>query len=197
MEITVAAVKELRERTNAGMLDCKKALVEANGNLDDAVRILREKGLAAAAKRADRETSDGRIACYLHHGDRIASMVEVNCETDFVARTDQFGELVHELALQVAATNPRFLSIEDVPEDIVEQEKAIYRTQVEGSKPDHIIEKIVEGKLRKFYEEVCLLEQSFVRDPDRKIKDLIADTVVAVGEKIAVRRFVRYELGGE
>ncbi len=195
MEITTQLVKELRDRTGAGMLDCKKALVETQGDMEAAVRLLREKGLAAAAKRAGREANEGRIGVYVHHSERIASMVEVNCETDFVARTEQFGTLAHDLAMQVAATNPRFLSPEDVPPEVLEEERAIYRSQIEGNKPDHIIERIIEGKLAKFYQEACLLEQPFIRDPDRKVRDLVTEVAAQVGENVVVRRFARFELG--
>lgn len=197
MQVSVNAVKELRERTSAGMLDCRQALVDSNGDMEAAIRLLREKGLAQAAKRGDRQANEGRIGCYVHQGNRIATLVELNCETDFVARTDEFVELAHELAMQVAATNPRYLLIEDIPEEVLEQERAVYRSQVEGSKPDHIIERIVEGKLSKFYQEACLLEQPFIRDGDRKVKDLVLDLAAKTGENIVLRRFVRYELGEE
>lgn len=195
MEITVEQVKELRTRTGAGVLDCRKALAETNGDLDAAARLLREKGLAEAAKRAGRETRDGRIEAYVHPGNRIAVLIEVNCETDFVARTDGFVHLAHELAMQVAATNPRYLTKEEVPAAVLEEERAVYRSQIEGNKPAQVIERIVEGKLTKFYEEACLLEQPSIRTPDRKVKDLVTDYVAQVGENVVVRRFVRYELG--
>lgn len=188
-------VKELRARTGAGVLDCRKALAEAKGDIEAAVRLLREQGLAEAAKRSGREAREGRIECYVHHGNRIAAMVELNCETDFVARTEGFVRLAHELAMQVAATNPRFLSKEDVPQEVLEEERAIYRSQIEGNKPPQVIERIVEGKLGKFYEEACLLEQPSIRDPERRVKDLVNELAAQVGENVIVRRFVRFELG--
>lgn len=195
MDIPIEMVKELRARTGAGVLDCRKALAEAQGNIEAAVRLLREQGLAEAAKRSGREAREGRIECYVHHGNRIAAMVELNCETDFVARTEGFIRLAHELAMQVAATNPRFLSKEDVPEEVLEEERAIYRSQIEGNKPPQVIERIVEGKLSKFYEEACLLEQPSIRDPERRVKDLVNELAAQVGENVVVRRFVRFELG--
>jgi len=195
LEITVEQVKELRTRTGAGVLDCRKALAETTGDVEAAVRMLREKGLAEAAKRAGREAREGRIEGYIHPGNRIAVLLELNCETDFVARTESFVHLAHELAMQVAATNPRYLAKEDVPEAIQEEERAIYRSQIEGNKPPQVVERIVEGKLGKFYEEACLLEQPSIRAPERKIKDMITDFVALVGENVVIRRFVRYELG--
>jgi elongation factor Ts len=177
------------------MLDCKKALVEAQGDMDEAIQVLRKKGLAAAAKRADREANDGRIGVYVHHNERIVTLVELNCETDFVARTEEFGQLAHALAMQVAATNPQFLSKEDVPEKVLEQEREIFRSQIEGKKPDHIIDRIIEGRLGKFLEEACLLEQPFIHDSDRKIKDVVTEMAATVGENVVLRRFVRFELG--
>jgi len=195
VEVTVEQVKELRNQTGAGVLDCRTALAECGCDMEAAMRLLREKGLAEAAKRAGRETHEGRIESYVHPGNRIGVLVEVNCETDFVARTDDFVHLVHELALQVAATNPRYLAKEDVPEEILEEERSLYRSQVEGEKPPHVIERIVEGKLGKFYEENCLLEQPSIRTPDCKVKDMILNFIAQVGENVVVRRFVRYELG--
>ncbi len=195
MEISIEMVKELRARTGAGVLDCRKALAETRGDIEAAIRILREQGLTEAAKRSGREAREGRIECYIHHGNRIAAMVELNCETDFVARTEGFIHLAHELAMQVAATNPRFLSKEDVPEEVLAEERAIYRSQIEGNKPPQVIERIVEGKLAKFYEEVCLLEQPSIRDPERRVKDLVSELAAQVGENVVVRRFVRFELG--
>lgn len=195
MEIPIEMVKELRARTGAGVLDCREALAETKGDIEAAVRLLREQGLAEAAKRSGREAREGRIECYVHHGNRIAAMVELNCETDFVARTEGFIRLAHELAMQVAATNPRFLSKEDVPQEVLEEERAIYRSQIEGNKPPQVIERIVEGKLGKFYEEACLLEQPSIRDPGRRVKDLVNELAAQVGENVVVRRFVRFELG--
>ena len=196
MEITTATVKELRSVTGAGVLDCKKALEEANGDFDKAVELLRKKGLAAAAKRAGRAVKDGTIGYYVHMDGRVAALVEVNCETDFVARTEEFQTLAHDLAMQVVAGRPQYLSKEDVPAEVLEREREVYRAQMKDSgKPEHIIDRIVEGKLQKFYTEVCLLEQPFIKDDDLTVKDLIAQTIARTGENIRVRRFVRYELG--
>lgn len=196
MEISIEMVKELRARTGAGVLDCRKALAETQGDMEAAVRLLREQGLAEAAKRSARQAREGRIECYIHHGNRLGAMVELNCETDFVARTENFIRLAHELAMQVAATNPRFLAREDVPEAVLEEERAIYRSQIEGNKPPQVIERIVEGKLEKFFQEACLLEQPSIRDPERKVRDLVNELAAQVGENVVVRRFVRFELGG-
>ncbi len=196
MEITTATVKELRSVTGAGVLDCKNALEEANGDFDKAVELLKKKGLAAAAKRAGRAAKDGIIGHYVHMDGRVAALVEVNCETDFVARTEEFQTLAHDLAMQVVAGRPQYLSKEDVPAEVLEKEREIYRAQMKDSgKPEHIIDRIVEGKLQKFYTEVCLLEQPFIKDDDLTVKDLIAQTIARTGENIRVRRFVRYELG--
>jgi elongation factor Ts len=189
-------IKELREATGVGILDCKEALETSNGDFDQAVEYLREKGIAAAAKRAGRTASDGVIAAYVHHGNRIAAMVELNCETDFVARTDDFQKLAYDLAMHVAASRPLYLSREEVPEEVVEKEKQVYRAQMaDENKPAHIMERIIEGKLNKFYEQTCLLEQPFIRDQDLTINDLINDAVAKMGEKIVLSRFVRYEIG--
>jgi len=188
-------IKDLREKTGAGMLDCKKALTESNGDFERAVSLLRQKGLATAAKKSGRMASEGVIGSYVHMG-KIGTMVEINCETDFVARTDAFKELVKDVAMQVAAANPSYLSIEDVPQNVLEQEKEIYHAQI-TDKPAQVIEKILEGKIEKFYMENCLLEQIFIKDPEqkKKIKDLIAEAVARVGENIIIRRFVRFQLG--
>lgn len=193
--ISSEMIKDLRERTGVGMLDCKKALAESNGDFEKAVSLLRQKGLATAAKKAGRTASEGSIGSYIHMG-KIGVMVEVNCETDFVARTDAFKELVKDVAMQVAAANPSYLSIEDIPQNVIEQEKEIYRAQITG-KPPQVVEKILEGKLEKFYTENCLLEQIFIKDSEQKkrIKDLIAESVARLGENIIIRRFVRYQLG--
>ncbi len=196
MEITTAMVKELRALTNAGVLDCKNALAEAQGNMEDAVRILREKGLVVAAKKMSREAKDGLIASYIHHGARIGVLLELNCETDFVARTDVFQNLAHDLAMQIAAHNPLYIRPEDIPPAAIEAEKSIYRKQAEeGGKPPHVIDRIVEGKLKSYYDEVCLLRQPFIRDPDITVEQLIQNKIAELGENIVVRRFVRYELG--
>ncbi len=194
MEISIEAIKELRALTGAGVLDCRKALIEAELDMEAAVRLLRERGLAEAAKRAERETREGRVECYVHQGNRIGVMLEVNCETDFVANTEDFSRLAHELAMQVAASNPRFVRPEEVPEAVLEEERAKHRAEFEG-KPPQVLERIVEGRLKKFIEEACLLEQPYIRDPERKVRDIVADIVVKMGENIVVRRFVRYELG--
>jgi len=178
------------------MLDCKKALQAANGDFDKAVEYLREKGLAAAAKRSARAANDGIIGIYVHHGSRVAAMVELNCETDFVARTQEFQDLAHDLAMQVTATRPQYLSRKDVPPEVIEAEKQIYRAQMaDQNKPEHILERITEGKMTKFYEETCLLEQPFIKDDDLIIEDLINNAIAKIGENIVLRRFVRYEIG--
>jgi elongation factor Ts len=194
--ITSEMIKELRQASGAGVLDCKKALEASNGDFDQAAAYLREKGLAAAAKRATRAASDGLIGVYVHHGGRVAAMVELNCETDFVARTEEFRTLAHDLAMQVTATQPQYLSREDVPPEVIEAEKQIYRAQMaDQNKPDHIIERIVEGKLEKFYQGACILEQAFIKDEDLTVDDLIKNAIAKVGENIVLRRFVRYEIG--
>lgn len=196
MDITSEMVKELRQATGAGVLNCKKALEASNGDLDEAVEYLREKGLAAAAKRADRAASDGVIGVYVHHGSRIAAMVELNCETDFVARTKEFQALAHDLAMQVAATQPQYLTRENVPPEVIETEKQIYRAQMANqNKPEHILDRIIEGKLEKLYQGDCLLEQPFIKDEDLTVDDLIKNAIARTGENIVLRRFVRYEIG--
>ncbi len=193
--ISADAVKDLREKTGAGMMECKKALVESSGDFEKAIDLLRQRGLATAAKKAGRTASEGMIGSYIHM-DKIGVMMEVNCETDFVARTDDFREMVKDIAMHIAASNPGYLSREEVPQDVIEREKEIYRAQV-TNKPPQVVDKIVEGKLEKFYSDTCLLDQIFVKDPDqkKKIKDLITEKVAKVGENIVVRRFVRYQLG--
>lgn len=196
MEITTEMVKELRTATGAGVLECRKALETAKGDFDAAVKILREKGLAAAAKKASREANEGLIGHYIHQGSKVASLIEVNCETDFVARTDEFRALVHDLAMQVVAARAQYLRPEDVPADVLEQEKAIYRAQLaDEKKPAHVIERIIEGKLAKFYEDTCLLEQPFIKDPSVKVKDLVTTSIAKLGENIRVRRFARFAVG--
>jgi elongation factor Ts len=195
MAISASAVKELREKTGAGMMDCKKALAETGGDFEKAVDFLREKGLASASKKAARTASEGLIGSYIHM-DRIGVMVEINCETDFVARTDDFRGLVKDVAMHIAAASPLYLSREDVPQDVVEREKDIYRAQVMNKAPQ-VVDKIIEGKLDKFYSETCLLDQVFVKDPDgkKKIKDLLVEKIAKLGENMIIRRFVRYQLG--
>jgi elongation factor Ts len=196
LEITVAMVKELRQATGAGVLDCRKALEAAAGDLKNAAAALREKGLAAAAKRADRQASDGRVEAYVHPGNRVAVLLELNCETDFVARTDDFTTLAHDLALHIAFAAPRYLTREDVPGEVVERERAKYRAQaLEEGKPERIVDRIIEGRLEKFYQQVSLMEQPFVRDEEKTIQELITDAIAKLGENIIMRRFVRYQLG--
>ncbi|NMB08456.1 MAG: translation elongation factor Ts [Tissierellia bacterium] len=195
MNIKAAQVKELRERTGAGMLDCKNALVETNGDIDKAIDLLREKGLSQAAKKSSRIAAEGLVDSYIHGG-RIGVLIEVNTETDFVAKNAEFKEFVRDLAMQVAASSPKYISIEDVPEEEVNKEKEILIHQVvnEG-KPEHVAGKIVEGRLGKFYEQICLLEQPFIKDPAIKVKDLLNEKISKIGENIVIRRFVRYEVG--
>ncbi|MDD4080306.1 MAG: translation elongation factor Ts [Eubacteriales bacterium] len=196
MEITSAMVKELRERTQAGMMDCKKALIETNGDMDKAIEYLREKGLAANAKKAGRIASEGLVDSYIHLGGKIGVLVEVNCETDFVAKTDTFKNLCHDLALQIAASNPQFVSKEDVPQENLDKEREILRAQaLNEGKPEKIVDRMVEGRIEKYFKEVCLLEQPFVKNPDITVQALVNDTALASGERISVRRFTRYERG--
>ena len=196
MQVTAQMVKELREATSAGILDCRKALVATDGDFDKAVDHLREKGLAAAAKRMSREANDGLIASYIHAGGRIGVLVEVNCETDFVARTDEYQALVDEIAMQIAAMSPLYVEREDVPADVIEHERQLYRTRsLEEGKPEHIIDRIVDGRLEKFYSEVCLLEQEYIRDADKTIGELVKENIATMGENIVVSRFVRFALG--
>jgi elongation factor Ts len=193
--ISASTVKELRESTGVGMMECKKALTEAGGDLEKATQLLRERGLATAAKKAGRDTGQGLIATYIHM-DKLGVMVEINCETDFVAKTDDFKALCKDIAMHIAASNPTYVVPEDVPEDVIVKEKEIYRAQVTG-KPDNIVEKIVEGKISKFYSEYCLMEQVFVKDPDgkQKVKDLVTEAISRIGENIRVKRFARFQLG--
>ena len=198
VEINATMIKELRVRTNAGIMDCKEALNEADGDMEKAVDFLRKKGLATALKRAGRQTSEGVINSYIHAGGKIGVLVEVNCETDFVGRTDQFKEFVKNLAMHIAATKPLGIGREDIAEELVKREEEIYRAQAkEMGKPDKILDKIVQGKMEKFYTESCLLEQQYVKDTDLTIQDLIHEMVSKTGENITVGRFVRYQLGGE
>ncbi len=193
--ITAELVRSLREKTGAGMMECKKALEETAGDMEKAVDALRRKGIATAQKKAARTASQGLVASYIHM-DKIGVLIEVNCETDFVARTGDFKELVKDISMHIAAAAPAYLQREEVPQDAIDRETDIYKTQVQG-KPEHVIEKIIQGKLEKFYEEICLLDQIFVKDPEgkKKIKDLITEKVAKVGENIIVRRFTRYQLG--
>jgi len=194
--LDMESVKELRARTGAGVLDCKKALAECGDDVEKAVDYLREKGLAKAAKKVGRTAAQGLVFSYIHTNGKIGVLVELNCETDFVARTDEFQQLGHEIAMQIAAANPQYVSPEEVPSDDLEREKEIYRNQaLEEGKPAHIVDKIAEGRVNKFYEETCLLEQNYIRDPDRKIKDMVIDNIAKMGENIVVRRFARYSIG--
>jgi len=193
--ITADKVKDLREKTGAGMMDCKKALTESAGDFEKAIDCLRQKGLASAARKASRTASEGLISSYIHM-DKIGVLVEINCETDFVAKTDDFRELVKDVSLHIAAANPSYLSREDVPQDVIEREKEIYKAQV-TNKPPQVVEKIVEGKLDKFFSETCLLDQIFIKDPEQKakVKDLVTEKIAKLGENILIRRFARFQLG--
>lgn len=194
--VTAQEVKELRERTGVGMMDCKRALVEANGDMDEAIKILREQGLAAAAKKAGRIAAEGIVEAYIHLNGKIGVMVEVNCETDFVAKTPDFKAFVHSIAMHIAAAKPLYVNKEEVPQAEIEAEKEIIRAQaLNEGKPEKIVDKIVEGRISKYYKEVCLMEQQYILDTDTTIAQMVNDQVVKVGEKISIRRFVRYEMG--
>jgi elongation factor Ts len=196
MEITAAAVNELRKLTGAGMMDCKKALQEANGDMVEATDLLRKKGLASLAKRAGKEAKEGLIEAYIHGAGRIGVMVEVNSETDFVARSEDFRNFAHDVALQIAAANPVYVVREDVPDTIIEKEMNIYRAQgIEEGKPENVLDKIATGRLEKYYQQVCLMEQTFVKNPDLTMKDYLGGVAAKLGENIGVRRFERFELG--
>ena len=198
MSISADLVKKLREKTGAGMMDCKKALEKAGGDMDEAIDHLREQGMARATKKASRTAKEGIIYSYIHPGDKLGVLLEVNCETDFVARTEDFKLLSKDIAMQIAATNPLVVTRSDLKPEILEKEKEIYRTQAKNEgKPERIIERIVEGKLEKYFQEVCLLEQPFVKDQDRSVKDRIDETIAKLGENIAVKKFVRFRLGEE
>ncbi len=195
-EITAKMVKELRDQTGAGIMDCKAALAECDGDTDKAIKYLREKGIAKAAKKASRETSEGIIYSYIHPGDKLGVLVEINCETDFVARTEDFKLFAKDVAMQIAAADPRVVGREELTEDIIEAERDVYRNQAkQEGKPDKIIEKIVDGKIEKFFGEACLMEQPFVKDTDRTVSDIVTETIAKLGENIKIRRFVRYRLG--
>lgn len=196
MDITADTVKKLREKTGVGLMDCKEALKHTNGDMEKAVDYLREKGLAKMAKRMGRVASEGSIASYIHTGGKVGAIVEINCETDFVAKTDQFQNFVKDVAMQITASNPLYVKREDIPQDHIDREKTIYRNQaLESGKPEKIIDKIADGKLEKFYQEVCLVEQTFIKNPDITIKDLLEELLVKTGEKIVINRFVRFQLG--
>jgi elongation factor Ts len=195
-KIEASLVKELRERTGAGMMDCKKALSEVNGDMEKAVEYLREKGLAAANKKAGRTTSEGIVEAYIHGGGRIGVLVEVNCETDFVAKTDDFRTMVRDIAMQIAAASPQYISKEEVPASVIEREREILRAQaLNEGKPEKILDKMVEGRLEKFFSEICLMEQAFIREGDLTVKEYLQSKVATLGENISVRRFVRYQMG--
>ncbi len=197
-EISAQMIKELRTRTNAGVLNCKEALKDADGDMEKAIDFLRKKGLATALKRAGRETSEGLIHSYIHTGGKIGVLVEVNCETDFVAKTDEFKKFVKDLAMHIAASKPLGIRREDIPEQVIQREEEIYRAQaVETGKREKILDKIIQGKMEKFYKESCLLDQQYIKDPDITTQDLIHDIITKTGENITVRRFVRYQLGAE
>jgi elongation factor Ts len=196
MEISTELVKDLRQRTGAGVMDCKTALRESEGNIEGAIDYLRRKGLASAAKRAGRIATDGLVSAYIHAGGKIGVLVEVNCETDFVARTEDFQTFVKNTAMQVAATNPQYIIREEVPPEVLEKERDIYRTQaLEEGKPEKVIDKIVSGKLERFFAEVCLLEQTYIKDPDLTVKEVLDALIAKVGENISIRRFARFQLG--
>lgn len=196
MAVTMELVQKVRQITGAGVMDCKKALEETQGDIEEAIKVLRTKGMAQAEKKAARATSQGLIASYIHAGGQLGVLVEVNCETDFVARTEDFQSLVHNIALQIAAANPLYVKRQDVPEEVLVKEREIARAQVVG-KPANIVDKIVEGKLEKYYEQVCLLDQLFIKDDTMKVSELIKNNIARIGENISVKRFVRFKLGEE
>ena len=196
MSVDASVVKELREKTGAGMMDCKKALVETSGNIDKAIDFLRKSGIAKAEKKGDRTAKEGLVFSYIHHGGRLGVLVELNCETDFVAKTDGFSDLAHNIAMQIAATSPLAVTREDIDQTLLDKEKEIFTDQAkESGKPKEIIGKIVDGRLEKFYAESCLMEQQFIKDPDRKIGDLITDAVSTLGENIIINQFSRFSVG--
>lgn len=196
--ISAAAVKELREKTGAGMMDCKKALEETGGDLEKAVDVLRKKGIAKAEKKSSRDVKDGLVEAYIHAGGKLGVLVEINCETDFVAKTDDFKEFARNVAMQIAATNPLGISREDIPGNVVKKEMEIYIDQARGSgKPDHILEKIAQGKLEKFYAENVLLEQAYIRNPEKTLKDYLTEIIAKLGENITIRQFSRFRIGYE
>ena len=198
MEITTAQIKELREATSAGVLECRKALEQAQGDMAKAAAILKEKGLAKAAKKSERATQDGRVELYAHPGNRMGVMLEVNCESDFVARTEGFKTLVHDLALHIAFSNPQYIKPEDIPADVLEAQRAAFKAEaIASGKPEAVLDRIVQGKLDKYYDNTCLLRQPFVKDDKVKIGDMVTNAIATIGENIIIRRFVRYELGEE
>lgn len=196
MAISAKLVKELRDKTGAGMMDCKKALTETDGDMEKAVEYLREKGIAKAAKKSDRIAAEGVVESYIHAGGRIGVLVEVNCETDFVAKTDDFKNFVRDIAMQIAAMNPKYVRSEEIPASVVEKEREILKQQaLQEGKPEHIVDKMVEGRLQKHFKDICLLDQPFVKDPDKTVDQLVKEMIAKIGENINIRRFVRYEMG--
>lgn len=196
MAISAAQVKELREKTGAGMMDCKKVLTEADGDMEKAIELLREKGLSKAEKKADRVAAEGVVESYIHAGGRIGVLVEINCETDFVGKTDEFRSFAKDIAMQIAALNPRHVRREEISEEELGKERQVLRNQaLQEGKPEHIVDKMVEGRLDKFFEQVCLLEQPFIKDSDKTVDELVKEKIAKIGENISIRRFVRYELG--
>ncbi len=194
--ITAAMVKELRDKTGAGMMDCKKALQESEGDFDKAIELLRKRGIAKAAKRANREAKEGIVTAYIHPGSKLGVLVEVNCETDFVANTEDLQNFAKNIAMHIAASNPLAIKREDLDQELLNKEKEIYRDQALNSgKPEHIVEKIIEGRIEKYYSEVCLLEQPYVKDPDKSVKELLTEIIAKVGENVTIRRFARYRIG--
>lgn len=197
MKITSQMVKELRDKTNAGMMDCKRALGETEGDMEKAVDLLRQKGLAVAQKRADRATSEGVVECYIHAGSKLGVMVELGCETDFVAKTDDFIAFAKDIAMHVAASSPVAITREEVPADLIDREREIYKAQaLESGKPENIVDKIISGKIEKFIGEVCLLDQKFVKNPDLSVQDLLNELIAKMGENISIKRFARFQIGG-
>ena len=196
MKIDAKLVMELRQKTGAGMMDCKKALLESNGSLENAIDHLRKTGITKAEKKGTRQTKEGLIYSYIHAGSRLGVLLEINCETDFVGKTDGFSELAHNIAMQIAATNPLALNVESLDESIVNREKNIFKEQAESQgKPEKIIEKMIEGRMQKFFQESCLLEQTYIKDPDKKVKDLITESIATLGENISINRFIRFAIG--
>jgi elongation factor Ts len=196
MKITAAMVKDLRQKTGAGMMDCKKALQKNDGDMEKSIEYLREKGLSEAAKKSDRITAEGLVTSYIHANGKIGVLVEVNCETDFVAKNEEFKDMCHDIAMQIAASNPQYVSREDVPEEVLDKERKILKAQaLNEGKPEKIVEKMVEGRLSKYFKEICLLEQPFIKDTDFMVNDIIKQKIAKIGENITVRRFIRYELG--
>ncbi len=196
--ISASKVKELREKTGVGMMDCKKALQETNGDIEEAIKYLREKGFADAEKKIGRTAKEGIIESYIHLGGKIGVLAEINCETDFVAKNDEFKEFSHDIAMHIAATNPRYISADEIPEEVEKEEKEFLKDQAKKEgKPDHVVEQMVEGRYKKRLEELCLMEQPFVKDPDKTVEELVKEKIAKIGEKIVINRFVRFEIGEE